>query len=46
MTPLVVDLVPTRDGMEAAFSRWQIVLGDGVAKRVIKTLDVRTQPSG
>jgi hypothetical protein len=46
MTPLVVDLVPTRDGMEAAFSRWQIVLGDGIAKRVIKTLDVSAQLSG
>ncbi len=45
MTRLMVDLAPTREGMEAAFSRWQIVLGDGIAKRVIKTIDVGTQPS-
>jgi hypothetical protein len=45
MVPLIVGLTPSGDGMEASFSRWQIVLGESTAKRVLKVIDVAAKPT-
>ena len=37
------DLPPCHENEFAAFARWQIVLGQGFSKRVLKTIDIRVK---
>lgn len=39
------DLPPSRDAMATGFLRWQIVLGEGLAKRVLKIIEVTEKPT-
>jgi hypothetical protein len=43
VTPLLTNLTPGHQGMVAAFTRWCIVIGEGVDKRELKTVDVSRQ---
>lgn len=38
---IVADLPACHENESAAFARWQIVVGEGLSKRVLKTFDVR-----
>lgn len=38
---IVADLPACHENESAAFARWQIVVGDGLSKRVLKTFDAR-----
>ena len=42
---LVCNLSPAPEHMRAAFSRWQIVIGEGNAQRTMKQVDVGAQPA-
>jgi hypothetical protein len=39
-TPLLAGLTESHPGMSASFTRWCIVLGEGLAMREVKTIDV------
>jgi hypothetical protein len=41
--PLLTNLPPGRQGMAAAFTRWRIVIGEGVDRRELKFVDVSRQ---
>jgi hypothetical protein len=44
LTPVLTGLPPCREKMAAGFTRWQIVLGQGRAKRVLKTVEITQKP--
>jgi hypothetical protein len=41
--PLLTNLPPGRQGMAATFTRWCVVIGEGVDRRELKTIDVSHQ---
>jgi hypothetical protein len=43
---LVEDLIPTSRGTTAGFLRWQIVIGQGNEKRVLKVIDLLLKKEG
>jgi hypothetical protein len=43
VTPLLTNLPPGHQGMAAAFTRWRIVIGEGVDRRELKIIDVSRQ---
>lgn len=43
--PLIEGLAPCEQNVRAGFHRWQIVLGSGIEKRILKTIDVTPQAS-
>ena len=45
LVPIVSGLPPCHENESAAFSRWQIVLGEGLSKRVLFEVDAAPKPS-
>jgi hypothetical protein len=43
--PLIVNLRPCREGQSAGFTRWRVMIGEGLLRREIKMVDVSLQTS-
>jgi hypothetical protein len=45
-TPLLVGLQPCREGSAAGFSKWRIILGEGINRRELICIESGDRPAG